>query len=118
MVEPTEITTRPIRWLLILLGLLFVIGLGRGAFRQSPAPESGSYTVIAVRFADMETPTLTSSGALTLKNKPNPPQSLQFYRNGLLMTGGVDYTISNTTMTLTVPTVAGENEKFVAWYRY
>lgn len=51
-----------------------------------------------------------------LANAPNPASSLTFYQNGLLLASGVDYSLSNRTVTLTgAPPLAGD--LLIASYR-
>ena len=52
----------------------------------------------SITFIDAEVPAGTINGsntAFTLANVPNPSTSLAFFRNGLLMTQGGDYTLSS-----------------------
>lgn len=63
--------------------------------------QSGSGT-LSVAFVDGETPVGIANGSnatFTLSQTPSPVTSLQLYRNGLLQTSGVDFTLSGSTIT-------------------
>ena len=68
---------------------------------------------------DSEVPSGTINGSnvtFTLANAPSPASSLQLFLNGLLQTaGGVDYTLSGSTITYGVAPETGDAH--VAWYR-
>ncbi len=58
---------------------------------------SGPCSSVSTTFIDAEVPAGTVNGsntAFTLANVPNPPTSLALFRNGLLLTQGGDYTLS------------------------
>jgi hypothetical protein len=63
-------------------------------------------------FVDAETPAGTENGsntAFTLAGTPSPAASLAVYRNGVMQTGGVDYTLSGSNITfLAVAPKAGD----------
>jgi len=52
----------------------------------------------------------------TLSVAPSPALSLEFYKNGLLMTAGIDYTLSGATITTAAPPQAGD--LLNAFYRF
>jgi|SRR5580693_6687946 hypothetical protein len=71
-------------------------------------------------FVDSETPAGTLDGvnaAFTLVNSPNPPLSLQLYRNGLLLKQTLDYTLSNNSITFQSGAVPRPTDILLAYYR-
>lgn len=72
-------------------------------------------------FVDEESPSGVSPGSttLTLAHAPNPPASLILIRNGIILRRGVglDFTLSDATITLAQPVASDGNEWFRAWYR-
>jgi hypothetical protein len=59
-------------------------------------------TIPGVGFVDQETPTGLINGVngvFTLSQTPSPTASLEVYRNGLLMSAGLDYTLSGAVVT-------------------
>lgn len=74
----------------------------------------------APQFSNSESPGGTVDGAnvtFTLAHAPNPPLSLMLYVNGQLMTaGGVDYTLSGSTITFLY--APPQNAVIRAWYMY
>ena len=71
-------------------------------------------------FVDSETPggTLNSVNAsFTLVNSPNPPLSLQLYRNGLLLDQNLDYTLSNSAITFVSNAIPRAGDILLAFYR-
>lgn len=79
---------------------------------EGTATESSS-----ISFANAITPSGTVNGVNTvfvLPTTPNPASSLQVFYNGAYQTEGVDYTLTGSTITMTVaPSVA-----LVCYYRY
>lgn len=70
----------------------------------------------AVTFVDAEVPTGAIPGtAYTLAAAPSPADSLQLFRNGLLQTEGIDYTLVGDDITYNVAMEAGDAH--VCWYR-
>ncbi len=72
-------------------------------------------------FSDEETPggAINGSNSLfTLANSPSPPASLLLYLNGLLMTQGVDYTLSGSTITFLPASTPETGDVLTASYRY
>lgn len=73
-----------------------------------------------ISYADSETPAGTRDGTnatFTLSAAPNPPLSLQLFRNGVLQTAGIDYTLSGSTVTVLPASVPGPMDSLVATYR-
>jgi hypothetical protein len=71
-------------------------------------------------FADAEIPRGTVSGAnqtFTLANTPAVPLSLTLYRNGILQTNGMDYTVSGTTVTFSSGEAPQVGDALLAYYR-
>lgn len=71
-------------------------------------------------FVDGEVPsgTVNSSNAtFTLANIPNPSTSLALFRNGLLLVQGVDYTLSNSTITFASAEIPQTSDLLLANYR-
>lgn len=88
---------------------------------------NGTYNQIwqAERFADGETPSGAIDGTnstFTLAHLPQPATSLQLTKNGLVQRQGVDYTLDQQTITLTVAPSASTSvtvaDTLEAWYRY
>lgn len=78
-----------------------------------------SLTVTPV-FVDGETPGGTVNGAnrsFTLANSPSPAMSLDLYRNGLVQSAGVDYTISGNTITFLQVATPQPGDLLQAFYR-
>jgi hypothetical protein len=71
-------------------------------------------------FVDAETPAGTLDGvnaAFTLANPPNPSTSLGLYRNGLLLSQGLDYTIATNLITFLSGAVPRPTDTLLANYR-
>jgi len=80
-------------------------------FMTGAAPQTGdilaafyrlSVTIPGVGFIDQETPSGAINGAngtFTLSQTPSPSTSLEAFRNGLLLSAGVDYTLSGAVIT-------------------
>lgn len=71
-----------------------------------------------IHFAD-QTPAGTVDGAnaeFTLSARPNPPASLQLFRNGLLMRRSVDYTLSGALITFVAASVPVPGDILAAWF--
>ncbi|MDQ6760673.1 MAG: hypothetical protein M3Z32_12545 [Acidobacteriota bacterium] len=87
----------------------------------SSAPcAAGPATDGATGFVDAEIPAGTMDGtnpAFVLASPPNPPESLDLSRNGLRMRQGVDYTLSNATITFFSPSVPSTGDDLIASYR-
>jgi hypothetical protein len=81
---------------------------------------SGACASISTTFIDDEVPGGTINGtnaAFTLANVPNPPASLELFRNGLLLTQGGDYTLSANAITFASGAVPQPNDVLAAFYR-
>ena len=71
-------------------------------------------------FIDGETPSGLVNGAntaFTLANAPSPVTSLEIFRNGLVQTIGVDYTISGSTITFVSLSTPQTGDTLQAFYR-
>jgi hypothetical protein len=71
-------------------------------------------------FIDAETPAGTINGAnaaFTLAYVPSPAASLMVYRNGLLMKLGLDFTLSNRTLTFLTGAIPQAGDTLLAAYR-
>lgn len=78
-----------------------------------------SLTVSPV-FVDGETPAGAVNGSnitFTLANTPSPATSLDLYRNGLVQTIGVDYTVSGNTITFLQVAMPQTGDLLQAFYR-
>lgn len=77
-------------------------------------------SVLTGTFSDNETPSGTINGSttsFTLAHTPNPSADLQLYLNGQqIIAGGVDYSLSTATITMTNAPKTGD--VLLAWYRY
>jgi len=91
------------------------------------APVNGSTLLVwyrysggTVSYADNETPSGTIDGSnttFTLAHSPSPAASLILQLNGMVQApGGVDYTLSGSTITFASAPVNGSTLQ--AWYRY
>jgi hypothetical protein len=73
-------------------------------------------------FNDAELPAGTINGTnltFTLANTPSPAASLMLFKNGVLLTQGVDYALSGATVTFTSTTVAPQaGDSLTASYRH
>lgn len=71
-------------------------------------------------FVDGERPAGTANGTnatFTLANTPSPVSSLSLYRNGVLQTAGIDYTVSASTITFLSGSIPQTNDFLQAYYR-
>src|SRR5258708_7768677 len=85
-----------------------------------PEANGGAGPNIGQRFADSETPggaTNGSNTSFTLASSPNPALSLLLFLSKSLQIQGTDYTLSGSTITMTVAP-SGGTTSFLAWYRY
>jgi hypothetical protein len=72
-------------------------------------------------YADAETPSGAINGAnlvFTLQFPPSPAASLALYKNGLLERAGIDYVLSQNTITFFQSTVPNTGDVLSAYYRY
>ncbi len=79
-----------------------------------------SVTIAGVGFVDMETPSGAADGsnaAFTLSQVPNPGSSLAVYRNGIRLRSGLDYALSNNTVTFASGYVPQTGDVLVCSYR-
>jgi hypothetical protein len=68
-------------------------------------------------FADGEAPTGTINSSNTVFTLAHTPVgTMQLFRNGVLQTAGIDYTLSTHTITYVVAPSTGDTH--VCWYRY
>ncbi|MGI8745140.1 MAG: hypothetical protein ACR2NN_21725 [Bryobacteraceae bacterium] len=71
-------------------------------------------------FVDGETPAGAIDGtnqSFVLSNTPNPPASLELFRNGLLQQQGLDYSLSGGSLTFLTAQVPSRTDLLVASYR-
>lgn len=71
-------------------------------------------------FVDAERPAGTPNGVtatFTLANSPSPATSLSLYRNGILQTQGVDYTLSASSITFLGVSIPQTGDLLQAYYR-
>lgn len=68
-----------------------------------------------INFQDAETPKVLAS-QLVLAQIPNPPESLQLFRNGVLQTAGQDYGLAS--MMVTPKPAPASGEVWTAFYRW
>lgn len=109
-----------------LMNLVLLATSGSGEFIrktssttfENATPAAGS----SLNFSDSETPsgTINSSNTVfTLANSPSPATSLILHLNGQILTQGVEYTLSGSTITFaTAPDELFSGLPFKAWYRY
>lgn len=77
-----------------------------------------AYSILQIRFADAEVPKWNGA-YLVLANPPFPVQSLQLYKNGVLLTNTVDYTlVTGQALELNAKIPYDPADSFIAWYRY
>ena len=77
-------------------------------------------TGTSAAFVDAETPTGSINGtnaAFTLAQIPLPATSLQLYLNGLEQTAGVDFTLTNSTITFSTNAIPQTGDALSAYYR-
>lgn len=71
-------------------------------------------------FVDAETPTGTLNGTnttFTLANPPSPGGSLTLYRNGLIQSNNIDFTLSGTAITFNAGSIPQAGDILQAYYR-
>ncbi|MBK9170211.1 MAG: hypothetical protein IPM24_22505 [Bryobacterales bacterium] len=74
----------------------------------------------SVAFFDRETPGGVVDGVNTLFNllfQPEPPESVRLFRNGLLQTAGVDYSVSGSAITFLPGAAPQPGDVLAAYYR-
>jgi hypothetical protein len=75
----------------------------------------------AVQFVDHETPVGIINGVSStflLGHTPTPPESLHLYRNGILQSAGVDFSLSGYTVTFFSVSIPQVDDLLKASYRY
>lgn len=81
---------------------------------------SSSGQTVPYVFVDGETPAGTldgSNAAFTLVGVPNPVSSLELYRNGLVQTSGIDFTLSGKNVTFLTGNIPMTTDVLQAYYR-
>lgn len=68
-----------------------------------------------INFQDAESPAVMGAN-LVLQRAPNPPESLQLFRNGLIQTAGQDYGLASMMVSPKPAPVPGE--VWTAFYRW
>jgi len=71
-------------------------------------------------FVDAEIPTGTANGtnaSFTLANPPSPGSSLTLYRNGLIQSNNIDFTLSGSTIAFSGPSIPHGGDILQAFYR-
>lgn len=72
------------------------------------------------QFYDGDIPTGSIDGvnaAFVLSAAPSPVGSLTLFRNGVLQTAGVDYTLSGATVTFVAASIPQTGDALISWYR-
>ncbi|HLG97073.1 MAG TPA: hypothetical protein VKX49_12240 [Bryobacteraceae bacterium] len=95
-----------------------------GAIPQPADVLLGSYRISValsgIGFVDMETPSGTLNGSntsFTLSQIPSPASSLDVFRNGIRLTSGLDYTLSNNTLTFLSADIPQTGDVLLCSYR-
>lgn len=99
-----------------------VISLNTSVTNLSNAVSSlqGGGGTTGTAFIDAETPIGNVNGSnvtFTLSQPPMPATSLQLYRNGLVQTNGVDYTLNGSTVTFLSVAIPLPGDLLQAYYR-
>jgi hypothetical protein len=87
---------------------------------QALQSSSGATGSVGAAFVDAETPAGTLNGAnntFSLSQMPAPPASLAVYRNGLIQTAGLDYTLLGNSMTFLSGATPEAGDTLIAYYR-
>jgi len=115
--------------LLLTQGRDYTLSANAITFQTGAVPQSNdvlaayyrlSVTIPGVGFVDQQTPTGAINGVngvFTLSQTPNPSTSLAVHRNGLLMTAGVDYTLSAAVITFMTGLVPQSGDTLSCSYR-
>jgi hypothetical protein len=115
--------------LLLEQGVDYTISSNSITFLSSAVPQLNdvllasyrlSVTIPGVGFVDQETPSGTingSNGTFTLSQTPSPSTSLAVYRNGLMLSSGVDYTLNGAVITFTTGLVPQTSDILLCSYR-
>jgi uncharacterized protein YoxC len=117
--------------LLQRVGTDFTLSGSAITFAAGSVPQASDYlrayyrtpgTGTATSFNDAELPSGTINGTnltFTLATTPRPAASLTLYKNGMLLTQGVDYTLSGATVTFANTTVAPQvGDSLTVSYRH
>lgn len=83
-------------------------------------PSGSGNDLFGPGYIDMEVPAGTINGSntvFTLAQAPSPAASLQLFRNGLMLNAGVDYSLSNGTITFASLSVPQTGDMLLASYR-
>ena len=112
-------------------GTDFTVSEASVVFASGSVPQAGDAvrayyrtagTGMPASFNDAELPVGTINGTnltFTLANAPSPAASLMLFKNGVLLTQGVDYALSGATVTFTSTTVAPQaGDSLTASYRH
>jgi hypothetical protein len=79
-----------------------------------------SVSIPGIGFVDQQTPTGAANGVnavFTLSQAPSPSTSLAVYRNGILLTNGVDYTLSGAVITFVTGLLPQSTDILLCSYR-
>lgn len=86
----------------------------------SSIQSGGTPITINMAFIDGETPSGVTNGSnttFTLSQGPMPAAGLELYRNGLVQTSGVDYTLSGATINFLSGNIPSAGDVLQAYYR-
>lgn len=116
--------------LLLRMGLDYRLEGAAVTFEAASVPAAGDSLQAWYRYpdagaaeamwTDMEVPVGVVDGVnpvFWLNAAPAPPTSLQVYRNGLLLSGGVDYDLSGQTITFRPGAAPAPGDVIGCWYR-
>jgi hypothetical protein len=115
--------------LLLTQGGDYTLSANAIAFATGAAPQPNdvlaafyrlSVSIPGVGFVDQQTPTGAINGVnavFTLAQTPSPITSLAVYRNGLLMSAGIDYTLSGAVITFVTGLVPQSSDTLSCSYR-
>jgi hypothetical protein len=110
-------------------GVDYTLSASAITFATGAVPQTGDILVASYRlavsipgvgFVDQQTPTGAINGvntAFTLTQAPSPSASLTVFLNGLLMSAGVDYTLSGSTITFATASVPHTGDILLCSYR-
>jgi P2-related tail formation protein len=126
--SPTNATELYFNGALLKFGLDYTMSGGTITLASTtPAPRSGDVlyarymngtdpTLGTISFQYNETPTNVVGNTYSLLYAPAPAQSLRFFRNGICLTQGFDYTISGNTITMLL--ALQPTDVLLCYYRY
>jgi hypothetical protein len=110
-------------------GVDYTLAANMITFATDATPQTGDILVASYRlaasipgvgFVDQQTPTGATNGVnttFTLSQTPSPSASLTVFLNGLLMSAGVDYTLSGSTITFLTASVPQTGDILLCSYR-